>query len=167
MKDSKCLVVDASYLPRSIISTERAFVIVYKGNAEVVSAHPTYFKTVHKELAYPKPSIIRVFRNIKMEYTKTPLNRQNVYRRDNHTCVYCGNKDQGKLTLDHVVPRSKGGKDTWDNLVTSCYDCNQEKADLTIEEWGREHPKPRRPHHLMLMKTIKYIPKEWEPYLFN
>jgi len=167
MNDKKCLVVDASYLPRSIITSKRAFVIKYKGNAEVVANHPTYFQTANKDVAYPKPSIIRVYRNIRLEYHKVPLTRTNIYKRDNYECVYCGNSDRSMLTLDHVVPRSKGGKDAWDNLVTSCYDCNQAKADLTIEEWGREDPKPRRPHNLMLMKSINYIPKEWEPFLFS
>lgn len=169
MKDSKCLVVDVSYMPRSIITTERAFVIFYKGNAEVVAEHPTYFKTVatqRGEKGYPKPSIIRVPRRIEMDYRKTPLTRNNIYKRDNYECVYCGENKRKQLTLDHVIPRSKGGKDSWENLVTACYNCNQEKANLTITEWGREDPKPRRPHNLLLMKSVNYIPDEWRPYLF-
>ncbi len=164
--DTKCLVIDHAYFPRSVISTERAFVIVYKGNAEVIHNHETYFGTVNKSIAYPKPSVIRVYKKLKMEYTKVPLTRKNIYKRDSYTCVYCGDGDKGTLTLDHVIPRAKGGKDTWDNLVTSCSKCNSEKADLDIKEWGRPHPNPKRPHYLMLMKTLDYIPEDWKIYLF-
>lgn len=166
-KDSKSLVLDTAYMPRSVITTERAFVIVYKGNADVVHNHKTYFGTVNKTLAYPKPSVIRIFKYIKLEYSKVPLTRTNIYKRDGHECVYCRDGNRKILTLDHVIPRAKGGKDTWENLVTACSKCNGEKSDLTIEEWGREHPNPRRPHYLMLMKNLDHIPSEWNPYLFN
>lgn len=165
-KDTKCLVVDNSYMPRSVITTERAFVITYKGNAETLHNHDTYFGTVNKSLAYPKPSVIRIFKYINLQYSKVPLTRRNIYKRDEYSCVYCGDSDRSQLTLDHVVPQSKGGKDTWENLVTSCSRCNSEKADLDIHEWGREHPNPRRPHYLMLMKTLDYIPVEWNQFLF-
>lgn len=166
INDTKSLVVDSAYMPRSIIDVERAFVIYYKGNAEILQNYPTHFQTANKEVIYPKPSIIRVFRFVNVAYEKVPLTRKNVFRRDNHQCVYCGNDNKGSLTLDHVVPKSKGGKDKWDNLVTCCYRCNQEKADLSFEEWGKKHPNPKRPHYLMLIKQIHYIPEEWKPYLF-
>jgi 5-methylcytosine-specific restriction endonuclease McrA len=67
--------------------------------------------------------------------------------------------------LDHVIPQSKGGKDAWDNLVTACRPCNHAKADLTLEEYGKEIPEPKRPHYLMLMRSMTYIPKEWETFL--
>lgn len=167
-KDSKCLVLDSGYMPRSIITTERAFVIVYKGNADVIENHETYFGTVNKRVAYPKPSIIRVYVSLfsKLGYDKVPLTRKNIYKRDQYTCVYCGDGDKGNLTLDHVIPRAKGGTDAWDNLVTCCSKCNSEKADLSIEEWGRENPNPRRPHSLMLMKSMDYVPPVWKDYLF-
>lgn len=164
---TQCLVLDTSYMARQIISTERAFVINYKGNAEIIQNHPVYFGTVDKNIAYPKPSIIRIFKFIKMDYQKVPLTRRNIYKRDNYTCVYCQNSlSSSNLTLDHVVPQSKGGKDAWDNLVTCCKQCNSEKADLSIEEWGRDNPDPRRPHFLMLIKNVKHLPDEWKPYLF-
>jgi len=165
INDKKTLVLDSSYLPRSIINVERGFVICYKGNAEVVESYPTHFNTIKKDQVFVKPSVIRVFRFVNMEYKKVPLTRKNVFRRDNHTCVYCGNNNPKKLTIDHVVPKSKGGRDRWENLVTSCYGCNQEKANLTIEEWGKENPEPKRPHYLMLVKTIHKIPENWEKYL--
>lgn len=164
--DTKCLVIDHDYFPRSVITTERAFVITYKGNAEVINNHDTYFGTVNKSVAYPKPSVIRVFQRIRLEYTKVPLTRKNIYKRDSYSCVYCGSGDRSSLTLDHVIPRAKGGVDSWDNLVTCCSTCNSEKADLDVHEWGKDHPNPKRPHYLMLMKAIDHVPEEWKPFLF-
>ena len=153
-------------MARSIISTERAFVISYKGNADVINEHPESFKLVNPELDIKKPSIIRVFKYVNQVIQKVPLSRENVYRRDNFECVYCGDNNRKTLTLDHVIPQSKGGKDTWDNLVTACRRCNGEKSNLTLEEYGKEIPQPRRPHYLMLMRQVHYIPEEWEYYLF-
>jgi hypothetical protein len=166
-KHQKTLVLDSSFMARSIISTERAFVISYKGNADVINEHPESFKLVNPELDIKKPSIIRVYKYVNQVIQKVPLSRENVYRRDNYECVYCGDNNRKTLTLDHVIPQSKGGKDTWDNLVTACRRCNGEKSNLTLEEYGKEIPQPRRPHYLMLMKQVHHeIPKEWEPYLF-
>jgi 5-methylcytosine-specific restriction endonuclease McrA len=164
-KYQKTLVVDSSFIARSIISTERAFVISYKGNAEVIAEHPETFNLVNPELTIHKPSIIRVFKYVKQNMHKVPLTRENIYRRDNFECVYCGCSTQKLLTLDHVIPQSKGGKNTWDNLVTACKPCNSEKADLTLEEYGKEIPEPKRPHYLMLLRAVHEIPKEWEPFL--
>ena len=165
-KYQKTLVVDSSFMARSIISTERAFVITYKGNAEVIAEHPVTFGLVNPELEIFKPSIIRVYKYVKRHISKVPLTRENVYRRDNFECVYCGSSNLKLLTLDHVIPQSKGGPNSWDNLVTACKSCNGEKADLTLEEFGKAIPEPKRPHYLMLMKQVNYIPKEWEAFLF-
>ncbi len=165
-KYGKTLVLDSSFIPRSIINTERAFVISYKGNADIIAEHPESFKLINPELDIKKPSIIRVFKYVNQPIHKVPLNRENVFRRDNYECVYCGDSTRKTLTLDHVIPQSKGGKDSWDNLVTACKRCNSEKSDLTLEEYGKEIPQPRRPHYLMLMRQTHYIPKEWEYYLF-
>lgn len=164
-KYQKTLVVDSSFIARSVISTERAFVISYKGNAEVIAEHPETFGLVNPNLEIKKPSIIRVFKYVKQDIQKVPLTRENIYKRDNYECVYCGNNMIKILTLDHVIPQSKGGKNSWDNLVTACKRCNSEKADLTLEEYGKEIPQPKRPHYLMLLKQLNHIPKEWEPFL--
>ena len=161
----KTLVVDSAYIARSVIATERAFVISYKGNAEVIAEYPETFGVVNPTLEINKPSIIRVPTFIKLNFQKIPLTRQNIYKRDNYECVYCGEDNKKLLTLDHVVPQSKGGPNSWDNLVTACKRCNGEKSDLTLEEYGKPIPKPQRPHYLMLLKKVHHIPEEWKPYL--
>jgi len=164
-KYEKTLVVDSSYVARSIISTERAFVISYKGNADIISEYPETFGVVNPNLEIFKPSIIRVFTYVKLNFQKVPLTRENVFKRDDYECVYCGDSHRRDLTIDHVVPQSKGGPNTWDNLVTACKRCNNEKADLTLKEYGKEIPKPQRPHYLMLLKKVHHLPEEWKPYL--
>lgn len=161
----KTLVVDSSYIARSIISTERAFVISYKGNADILAEYPETFGVVNPNLTINKPSIIRVFTYVRMDFQKVPLTRENIYKRDDYECVYCGKGERKNLTLDHVIPQSKGGPNTWYNLVTACKKCNNEKASLTLEEYGKEIPKPQRPHYLMLLKKVHHIPEEWKPYL--
>lgn len=161
----KTLVLDSSYIPRSIISSTRAFVIVYKGNAEVVSNHPAYFQLVDETVKINKPSIIRVPKYIKTDNQKVPLSKTNIFKRDGHTCVYCGVNKRKDLTIDHVIPQSKGGKNTWNNLVTACFKCNNKKGSLDLEEFGVNIEKPIRPHYLMLMRQLNYIYKEWKIYL--
>jgi hypothetical protein len=162
-KYKKTLVVDSSFTAKAIIPTERAFVISYKGNAEVIAEHPESFGLVNPKLDIKKPSIIRVFKYVK-HHQNVPPTRENIYKRDNYECVYCGSNKN--LTLDHVIPQSKGGKDGWDNLVTACRLCNSEKADLTLEEYGKQIPEPKRPHYIMLMRQTEDIPIEWEKFLF-
>ena len=162
---SRTLVVDSSYMPRSIITSERAFVIAYKGNADVVYSYPDSFKVVNPKNVYKKPSVIRVYKYVKDGIHKTPLTRDNVFKRDGYRCVYCGSTVKKDLTIDHVIPSSKGGLNKWENLVTACKRCNNEKSDLTLEEYGKTIPKPYRPHYLMLIKQVYDIPEEWKDFL--
>lgn len=164
---SKTLVLDSSYMPRSIITSLRAFDIIYKGNAERVVDYPVIFKVTNPDVKYYKPSIIRIFKYLNLNFHKSKLTKQNVFIRDNYECVYCGDTDRKTLTLDHVVPQSKGGPNSWSNLVTACKPCNNEKDDLDVKEWGKPHPNPRRPHYLMLIQKAGVIPDEWKDYLFS
>lgn len=94
-----------------------------------------------------------------------PLTREHVYRRDGHRCVYCGNTQH--LTLDHVIPKAKGGRTHWTNLVTACRACNAKKGDFSLEEAGMAlaHP-PYRPSFLMLLGHYAGpVQESWLPYL--
>jgi len=163
----KALVLDSSHIARSIITTHRAFSIFYKGNAVISHTHPESFQLVNKELDIKKPSIIIVKSFVNIRNQKSPCNRENIYKRDDHTCVYCEKrKNKLELTLDHVIPQSKGGENSWENLVTACKPCNSEKADLELSEFTNKDIDPKRPHYLMLLKHQFHIPEEWKPYLF-
>lgn len=154
-------------MPRSLIDVSRAFIVVYKGNGEIVSRYPEYFTTPNTLTVYPKPSIIRILRYVNIEYRNVPLTKNNIFKRDDYRCVYCGVNDKRKLTIDHVIPKCRNGNDTWDNVVVACNKCNNEKGNLTLEEWGKEDPNPRKPHFLMLLKkSPKRVPEEWKKFLF-
>lgn len=174
-KYEKCLVLDSHGMPRSVIWTGRAFVIKLKGNATILHEHPVSFGLVNPDLDIKKPSVIIVKKYVKDEYKKVSLSRENVFKRDGYSCVYCGCNNKAVLTIDHVIPRAKGGTDTWDNLVSACKSCNQEKSDLDLDEYiemkldqgvDLNYPDPKRPHYIMLLRSVTHIPDEWKQYLF-
>jgi len=156
-------------MPAQIVDSKRAFVIVFKGNAKVLAEHDECFDLVNKELKIHKPSIIVINSWVSASYKSVPLTKPNLFKRDDYTCVYCNSKMTAKdLTIDHIVPRSRGGEDTWENWATACKPCNNEKADLDIEEWGRPKPNAYRPHYLMMLKSFSgSVPNEWKDYLFT
>jgi len=127
---SGVLVLNYDYSPLNVTSIRRGFVLVDKGKAEVVKQDDNPIVTGYK--TYVRPLIIRLLKYIRYHTRGLRANRNRIYRRDNHTCVYCGSTRN--LTLDHVIPKSRGGKNEWTNLVTSCSRCNLKKADRTPDE---------------------------------
>ena len=117
----KVLVLNADFRAMSICSAQKAFILVFLDKAEVVKkAENVFFRTINK--VFPIPSVIRLRDYVNVPFRGVLLNRNNIFRRDLNMCVYCGaNKD---LTLDHVLPKSRGGKTSWQNLVTACKKCN-------------------------------------------
>jgi CRISPR/Cas system Type II protein with McrA/HNH and RuvC-like nuclease domain len=163
----KTLVLNSYFMPIAIIPATRAYTLFYKDRAIIITEYEEVFKTVNPDRIIKKPSIIRVPQKVTLDYRKIPLSRENIFRRDNWECVYCGEGRLNLLTLDHVIPKSRGGEDSWENLVTACKSCNNEKDNLTAEEWGRPNPQPKRPHFIMMTKKMNYkIPDDWKDYLF-
>lgn len=115
----------------------------------------------------PFPSIIRLENYVRVHYKRVMLSRKNILRRDNHKCQYCGRSDL-PLTIDHVIPKSKGGQDTWENLVAACIKCNNKKGDRTLEEANMKLiRKPFRPSHIMFLKNfVGQVDERWKPYLY-
>nr|WP_249067002.1 HNH endonuclease [Halalkalibaculum roseum] len=133
--------------------------------AEMLHDYPDKkIRTVSDEFSYP--SVIRLRRYINIPYNRIVLSRRNVMKRDNNTCQYCGRKKN--LTIDHVLPRSRGGMDTWENLVTACDNCNVRKGNRTPDE--AEMPlkqKPFRPIHITFLQSILGgVEDDWKPYLY-
>ena len=180
MKNRQTLLLDSSFMPKDVIDSKRAFSVWYKyknlnrsdhnfekkDNCEIIHNYEDTFGMVNKEVVIHKPSVIRIKNYININYAKVPLTRLNIFKRDNWTCVYCGSTNRRDMTIDHIIPQSKGGPNTWENMITSCFDCNNEKADLDLEEYGKEIIIPNRPHALMLMKKVIEVPEEWKKYLF-
>ncbi len=159
------LVLNQDYRALSVCSVERAVVLLFLHKVELVHAHAD--RKLHSARAeHPWPSIVRLKAYVHVPYKRIMLSRKNVLRRDRGTCQYCGSRD--RLTLDHVLPKSRGGKDTWENLVAACVPCNNRKGNRTPAEanmpLGR---KPFRPSHVMFIRDyIGRLDEQWKPYLF-
>jgi 5-methylcytosine-specific restriction endonuclease McrA len=136
------LLLNATYEPLCVVSSRRAIVLVLAEKAESVDSAP---EIVHAEtVSLAVPVVVRLTRFVRVPYpASVPLSRRAVFTRDGQTCVYCGSS---ATSIDHVVPRSRGGTHTWDNVVAACRRCNHTKADRSLAElgWALPHP-PRTP----------------------
>jgi 5-methylcytosine-specific restriction endonuclease McrA len=159
------LVLNQNYQPISICTAERAFVLVFLRKAEMLSDIAS-LKLTSIDHTFRFPSIIRLHRYISIPYKRVNLSRYNIFKRDGNQCVYCGNRE--RLTLDHVVPRSLGGRDSWDNLVTACQACNAEKGNRTPEQAGMDMcHQPFRPSFVMFLSNFNgNVREDWKPYLY-
>lgn len=156
------LVLNADYTPLTIAPLKRAFRLVYKGKAEVVVSKGE----ISASTPFEKPSVIRLTKYVYFPYKKVTLSRFNIYRRDEYKCLYCGSKEA--LTLDHVLPKSKGGPNSWTNLATCCMRCNVVKGDRTPEEAGMTlSHKPFTPSYLYFINKMQKVHDEWKPYLMT
>ncbi|NNF03635.1 MAG: HNH endonuclease [Rhodothermales bacterium] len=159
------LVLNQDYRALTITSVQRAIVLVLLQKAELVESESDRYvrsPTMH----VPWPSIVRLKAFVRVPYKRIMLTRKNVMRRDRGRCQYCGSRD--RLTIDHVMPKSRGGKDTWENLVAACVPCNNRKGDRTPEEAGYElERKPFRPSYVMYIRDfVGTMDDTWKPYLF-
>ena len=138
--NNKVLVLNASYEPLNVCNWKRAVILLFKGKAEQVEHNG---KVIYA--SFHIPAVIRLRQYIKIPYKEIPLTRKNLMYRDHYTCQYCEIKSHS-LTIDHVVPRSKGGTDAWDNVVACCQKCNVKKGNRTPKEAGIDLVKhPRAP----------------------
>ncbi len=163
---SKVLVLNASYEPLNITSWRRAIVLLLKEKAEQVEHNG---RCIYGTL--PLPTVIRLRHYVNVPYKEIPLTRRNVLYRDGHSCQYCGATGDD-LTIDHVTPRSRGGIDTWDNVVTACVRCNVKKGNRTPREASMPlRHQPRRPHSSLYFEISKVVRngtyKEWSKYVIG
>ena len=167
MIDLPVLVLNQTYEPLNICRAKRAMVLIYQDKAELLENGSGMMHTVGRD--FPVPSVIRLSRLIKRPHNvERKMSRIEIFKRDNYTCQYCGKKTHN-LTLDHVMPRSRNGPHTWENVVSACVKCNRVKAGRTPEEAGMKLlTKPVRPHPGSLFHIPSHIPElrnEWEKYL--
>lgn len=159
----RVLVLNAAYEVLGLASIKRSVLLVLSGGAEMLSESGRYLHTPSTRI--PVPSVIRLKRLVRRGPSRIPLNRRNILRRDRYTCQYCG-RQGGELTVDHVLPRSRGGRSTWENLVAACRSCNLKKGDRTPEEAGMRLLKlPRAPKVPLFLSDLKEVPEDWQPYL--
>jgi 5-methylcytosine-specific restriction endonuclease McrA len=159
------LVLNASYEPLNVCSVRRAYVLVYKGKAEVIEELEQPLRSATSTFAWPH--VIRLVHYVRVpRAVKRKISRRALFARDGWRCAYCG-LGNTRLTLDHVQPRSRGGESIWENVVTACAPCNLRKGNRTLEESGMElRMIPRAPAPVLFIKlAAPRIPNGWTPYL--
>jgi 5-methylcytosine-specific restriction endonuclease McrA len=165
---SRVLVLNATYEPLNVVSLRRAVLLLLKEKAEIVEAAEAW---LHAErLALPVPLVIRLVYYVRIpQRFSLPLSRRTVLARDHYTCQYCfAQPGRARLTIDHILPRSRGGETRWDNIVTACEPCNRRKGDRTPEEARMPLLRlPRRPRYLALtVLEGSHAPQAWDKYMY-
>jgi 5-methylcytosine-specific restriction endonuclease McrA len=163
------LVLNASYEPINICAARRALVLVLKGLASAEAHAPVQFHSQRQTV--PLPSVIRLLEYRRIPHQTRALSRKNILMRDRYTCQYCQKVlNTGDLTLDHVIPRSRGGETTWENLVACCNPCNNKKGNRTPDEAGMKLFRPPRPFSVhtsrQLMRLLARTDEQWKKYLW-
>ena len=160
----RALVLNYDYSPVGVCTVERAFLLIYRDKAEQVQEFENFeLRTVSR--SFSMPAVVRLLRYVNIPYKSVELTRNNIFKRDGFECQYCGSEKD--LTLDHVVPRSKGGPSNWKNLVTACKTCNAQKGNFTPEQAGLPLKQaPFKPSYVMFLRDFSGFEfDEWLPYL--
>ncbi len=163
------LVLNATYEPINVTAARRALVLVLKGVATTEEADGAVIHSARVALRIP--SVIRLTEFRRIPHQVRALSRKNILIRDRYTCQFCGRTlPASELTLDHVIPRSRGGHTDWDNLVACCHRCNNLKGDRLPEEAGLTLRRPPRPFTIhtsrQIMRVLGRSDERWRKYLF-
>jgi 5-methylcytosine-specific restriction endonuclease McrA len=160
------LVLNQSFEPLAVCHARRAIVLIFQGKAEMLEDGRGYVHSIDETV--PLPSVIRLARMVRRPRRQRKMNRYEIFHRDNYTCQYCGEQSH-HLTLDHVMPRFRGGQHTWENVVSCCAACNRHKAGRTPEEAHMKlRTKPGPPQNdARFTVPYRYTGKrdEWDKYL--
>ena len=159
------LVLNQSYEPIHVCSVRRAIILVFRGRAEVIESLDMCIRSVSEQ--FPVPSVVRLGIYVRIAPKQLALSKKNILKRDGHQCQYCGMR-RGPMTVDHLVPKTRGGRDTWENLVCACVACNNKKGDYKPEQIGLQlQRKPKRPNNISFIRNfIGISDQRWNPYLF-
>jgi 5-methylcytosine-specific restriction endonuclease McrA len=165
----RVLVLNATYEPLSVVSVQRAIVLLLKEKAELVEAAAERLHAARASL--PVPLVIRLVYYVRIPHpVMLAPTRRSVTLRDNYTCQYCGSTPgRAQLTVDHIIPRSRGGQTAWENVVSACRSCNMRKGDRTPEEAGLMlRKRPGRPHYLVFLLLAEAGPHDvWVKYAYT
>ncbi len=164
--------LNASYEPLKVVNWKKAFVLWFQGKVEVLEHHDQIVRSFAE--SFQVPSVIRLKTYVRLGiYPKIRFCRENIYRRDGHTCQYCTKRFSAReLTMDHVTPASRGGSKSWLNIVTACKKCNQKKGNKTPEEARMpllnrpREPKWQISQQLDIEIHFARAPDKWKSYLF-
>lgn len=158
------LVLNSTYEPINVCSVRRAVVLLLKGKAETLETGDSLLHSEHTSLAMP--SVIRLKYYVRLpRFDRRRISRRAILARDGFRCQYCGSTHH--LTIDHIIPRSRGGGTSWENVITSCAVCNVRKGSCLPSEvgmWPSRKPRPPLPGDFVLASQ-RVIPDTWLPYL--
>ena len=159
------LVLNTNYAPMMVCTAKRAICMDVLNKIDVLANYEE--KVNSPSITLNLPSVVKIREFVKYDNLSVDLSRKNILSRDEHLCQYCGDKNS-PLTIDHILPKGRGGQDSWENLVTACKSCNQIKGNKTPEEANMQlKRKPKRPNRLhYFYKYVNEKQKEWKPYLF-
>jgi len=163
--NTQVLLLNQSYEPLQICNMRRAIILIFLGKAHSVEQFDDEIRSVSYSMKMP--AVIRIYNYINLPRNSIVLTRKNILKRDSLSCQYCGTKSS-PLTVDHITPKVKGGKDSWENLTTACVSCNNKKGNRTLREANLKLlSKPRVPSRITFIQRFVRTPiKEWRPYLF-
>ena len=162
---SDVLLLNFTYEPLGIVDLARAVRLLFARKVEIVHRGEREIRTT--SVAFPLPSVVRLLYFVKRHRNKVALTKKNVLLRDKYTCAYCGTHSGREMTVDHVIPRSRGGRSVWENLVASCSTCNARKGDRTPDEARMPLRRvPREPRFIPWVVVRRHTaPDEWVKYL--
>ena len=167
----RALLLDRNYMALSIVPWRKAIKLMVKGKAEAVQGSDTVKQVTYARDTFEVPSIIRLVNGIpwRAHIGRIKFSRRNLIIRDSHQCQYCGRRVSKTGTIDHVIPKSRGGKTDFANCVLSCGECNNYKANKTPEEAGMRLMKPpKKPTFMSLYKhQLSNPPDEWCDYIIG
>ncbi len=153
----RTLVLNAGYEPMQLVSWQRALCLVLARKAEIVAHYDEVVRSVTQVMQLP--SVVRLVEYVQVvsRFGVVRCNRRNILLRDRHQCQYCGvSCRQGDISIDHIIPRSRGGKTIWTNVVAACHGCNRKKGALLLEDCGMKLLKvPRRPTWRELIDDLR------------
>jgi|TARA_B110000116_G_scaffold217331_1_gene194517 5-methylcytosine-specific restriction endonuclease McrA len=164
LTDAPVLVLNQNYQPFNVCNARRAFVLLGLGKAELMANGLGDIRSV--SMVFPVPSVIRLVYMVKRPLLRRRLSRRAIFFRDKYACQYCGTESK-TLTLDHIIPRSRGGAHIWDNVVSACIPCNHRKAGYSLAESSmklRRKPSPPNPDPFSLFRQ-RTILDEWRPFI--
>ncbi|MDO8577798.1 MAG: HNH endonuclease [Dehalococcoidales bacterium] len=162
------LVLNQSYEPLHVCRVRRAIVLMYENKAEMLENGSGHLHTANLDI--PVPSVIRLAIMVRRPHRKDrKMTRFEIFKRDRYKCQYCG-KESKQLTLDHVMPRFRGGEHTWENVVSACVHCNRIKAGRTPHEARMKllsQPGPPKHNGLFYIPAYQQVRTEWQKYLLQ
>ena len=163
--DRQVLVLNQNYMPMTVCNAKKAVTMIFRGRAEIIEKADGFIRSI--SLAIPFPLVVRIGVFVRVPSKRVELTRKNIIKRDGHQCQYCATRC-APMTVDHVIPKTRGGEDSWENLVAACVKCNNGKGNRTPEEASMHLlRRPKRPSRLAFIQHFVGVKNEkWRPYLF-